>query len=161
MEKIRGFERISNEQLAKDLSIHPKEWDDSIEIPKRSTSKSACYDLKAVGNYNVEPGDVVKIPTGLKVYMPDNEVLLIFIRSSLASKHGITLVNNVGVIDADYYNNEDNEGHFWIVVRNDSDKTFEVNNGDRIAQAMFTEYKITDTDDAQGTRAGGFGSTGK
>lgn len=162
MEKLRGFEKISYDQFTKDINqSNVEDLYNSIEIPQRATSKSACYDLKAVGDFVIEPGEYIKVPTGLKVYMPDNEVLLIYIRSSIATKHKITLTNNVGVIDADYYNNTDNEGHFWLVLKNDSNEPFTINNGDRLAQAMFTDYKITDNDNCTAERTSGFGSTGK
>lgn len=158
--KQRGFEKISEKQFLTDIKQFDLDYN-LITLPQRQTVKSACYDIHAVGDWKVEPHSTVKIPTGLKVYMPDNEVLLMFIRSSLATKYNLTLTNSVGVIDADYYNNEDNEGHFWIVLRNNSENEFEVHNGDRLCQAMFTKYEITDDDNADGTRTGGFGSTGK
>ena len=156
---MRKFEKISEKQFCKDVEVH--ELYNNVQIPTRSTKNSACYDLRAIGYYEVGPGQVVKIPTGLKVAMEPNEVFLMFIRSSIATKHGITLTNNVGVIDADYYNNPDNEGHFWIVLRNESDTKFTIENGDRLCQGMFVEYKVTDDDNADGDRVGGFGSTGR
>lgn len=160
---MRKFERISKEQFIKDITplSFDEELFDSIQIPKRSTKNSAGYDICAVGHHIIPAGGVAKIPTGLKVSMELNEVLLLFIRSSLGTKHGLNLSNNVGVIDSDYYNNSDNEGHFWIIIRNNSDVNFEVNNGDRLCQGIFVEYKVTEDDNAEGIRSGGFGSTGK
>lgn len=158
---MREFEKISTTQYSKDISAFCNATYDSIKIPERSTSKSACYDIHALGDYKIQPHETIKIPTGLKVCMEDDEVMLMFIRSSLATKYNLTLTNSVGVIDADYYNNDSNEGHFWIVIRNDGDEAFEVHNGDRMAQAMFTKYLVTTSDNASGTRQGGFGSTGK
>ena len=156
---MRRFDRISPVQFEKDFN--DASLYDTIQKPTRSTKKSAGYDIRAVGDYVIEPGEVAKIPTGLKVAMEDDEVFLMFIRSSIATKFGITLTNNVGVIDADYYNNEDNEGHFWLVLRNEGKEAFHIKNGDRLAQGIFVDYKITDDDNADSDRVGGFGSTGK
>ena len=131
-----------------------------IQLPRRSTKKSAGYDIRAVGDYLIGPGETLKVPTGLKVSMPEDEVFLLFIRSSIAIKNNITLTNNVGVIDADYYNNPDNEGHFWITIRNEGKNAFHIKNGDRICQGIFMKYEITDNDDADAERISGFGSTG-
>lgn len=156
---MRRFDKISPVQFGRDFE--DTTLYNTIQKPTRSTKKSAGYDIRAVGDYVIDVGDVAKIPTGLKVAMEDNEVFLMFIRSSIATKFGITLTNNVGVIDADYYNNPDNEGHFWLVLRNEGTEPFRIKNGDRLAQGIFVEYKITDDDDADSDRVGGFGSTGK
>lgn len=156
---MRKFERISEEQFAKD--VNKENLYNSIEIPVRGTKKSAGYDIKAVGDYVLEPGATLKIPTGLKVCMDDDDVFLMFIRSSIATKHQVVLTNNVGVIDADYYNNPDNEGHFWIVVRNNGNEAFWIRNGDRLCQGIFVKYGITEDDNTVTEREGGFGSTGK
>ena len=100
------------------------------------------------------------IKTGLKAYMKDDEYLAIFIRSSMAIKKGLFLANSTGIIDADYYNNEDNEGHLMVAVYNTKDEPFHVNKGDRVAQGIFTKYLTTDDDHAEGVRTGGVGSTG-
>lgn len=156
---MRKFEKISFEQFMNDVGLEPLY--DTVELPVRGTKNSAGYDIKAVGNYILNPGEVIKIPTGLKVSMEPDEVFLMFIRSSIATKHDVVLTNNVGVIDADYYNNSDNEGHFWIVLRNNSKEIFEINNGDRLCQGIFVKYGVTDDDTCSTEREGGFGSTGK
>ena len=106
------------------------------------------------------PHQVTLIKTGLKAYMKDDEYLAIFIRSSMAIKKGLFLANSTGIIDADYYNNEDNEGHLMVAVYNTKDEPFHVNKGDRVAQGIFTKYLTTDDDHAEGVRTGGVGSTG-
>lgn len=156
---MRKFEKISKEQFMKDVDLEPLY--DVIEIPVRGTKNSAGYDIKSAGHYVLKPGETIKIPTGLKVCMEPDEVFLMFIRSSIATKHDVVLTNNVGVIDADYYNNPDNEGHFWIVLRNNGKEVFEINNGDRLCQGIFVKYGITDDDATVTEREGGFGSTGK
>lgn len=102
------------------------------------------------------------MPTGLKAYMEADEVLFLYIRSSLAIKKHLVLMNQVGVIDADYYNNPDNEGHIQIVLFNMGNDTVTIPKGTRIAQAVFSKY-LTIAGDASGVgdkRNGGFGSTG-
>lgn len=129
--------------------------------PKRATSKSAGYDIVSPETYHIEPRAIVKIPTGIKACMEDDEYLDINIRSGLATKHGLGLVNSVGIIDADYYNNPDNDGEIIIGIINNGFKVATIKAGDRIAQGIFKKYLITDDDDAVGERKGGLGSTGK
>lgn len=156
---MRKFERISKEQFMNDVNLEPLY--DTVQIPVRGTKNSAGYDIKAIGHYVLKPGETIKIPTGLKVSMEPDEVFLMFIRSSIATKYDVVLTNNVGVIDADYYDNADNEGHFWIVLRNNGKEVFEIENGARLCQGIFVKYAITNDDVALTERAGGFGSTGK
>lgn len=138
---------------------------DNIVMPKRKTAKSAGYDI-----YVPTPGAVIRahkklvLPTGLKIRMPDNVVLRIYPRSSTSSKNDIILSNMTGVIDADYYNNVDNEGHILLSLRNTSDnnidyiisKEFDKTN---MAQGIFDTYETEEDDNADGVRVGGWGST--
>ena len=71
------------------------------------------------------------------------------------------MANSVGLIDSDYYENEDNDGHFFFAYFNCSDHDIEIKKGDIIGQVVFTKYLVTDNDNATGTRKGGFGSTDK
>ena len=158
---MRFFEKISFEQFKKDIS-DSRELYDSITLPKRSTSKSAGYDIKSMENIIIKPREHVKIKTGLKVCMNDDEVLYIFSRSSLGLKYGVTMANSVGVIDADFYNNPDNEGHFSVCLINHGDKEYEVKIGDRIAQGIFMKFLTVDNEEEiKEIRTGGFGSTNK
>jgi len=94
--------------------------------------------------------------------MQDDEVLKIYPRSSLAKKYGLTLSNNVGIIDKDYYNNPDNEGHIMISLRNFGRKDIMLRKGERVAQGIFERYLVSPfEDDVNTERNGGFGSTGK
>jgi dUTP pyrophosphatase len=135
--------------------------DKDIELPKRATANSAGYDIAAAEDFIVPARKIGLIPTGLKVFMQPNEVLLIALRSSVSIKHSVMIAQNVAVIDADYYNNPDNEGHFFIPILNYSDFPFEVKKGDRLAQGIFTTYCVTDSDHCEWgmPRQGGFGST--
>lgn len=145
----RGFEVISSFR------------DKNINLPVRKTAHSAGYDIEAAESVSVEPGALALVATGLKAYMQSDEYLGIHIRSSLGIKRQLLLANSQGVIDSDYYNNSDNEGHIIIALRNMGDKTVTINKGDRIAQGIFYRYLTADEDFAAGTRSGGFGSTGR
>ena len=146
----RGFEIVSNFK------------DKHINLPTRKTSKSAGYDIEAAEDKIIKAGKMAVIATGLKAYMQDDEYLGIHIRSSLALKKHLNLVNSQGVIDADYYNNEDNEGHIMIGLINFGNEDVEITKGMRIAQAIFYKFLIIDDEKKVDTiRSGGFGSTGE
>ncbi len=146
---MRGFQ-IVKEYLDKD-----------IEIPARKTKLSAGYDLASAIDLKIEPGEMKLAPTGVKAYFENDEVLKIYIRSSMAVKCGLTLMNNVGIIDADYYDNEKNEGHIFVPIKNLSDETIFIKKGERIAQGIFQKYLLADGDNFEtgADRNGGFGST--
>lgn len=131
-----------------------------INLPVRKTVESAGYDFEAAIDISIKSHETTLIPTGIKAYMESDEVLKLYIRSSLAYKKQLILTNSVGIIDADYYNNKDNEGHIMVLVTNLSDKTIEIKKGERIAQGIFEKYLKTDQDSlTQNLRQGGFGST--
>lgn len=135
--------------------------DRGVVIPQRKTAKSAGYDIVALIDEDVylSPGQSVNLATGLKACMEDDEVMLLFIRSSLGIKRGITLSNSCAVIDADYYNNSDNDGHFILNVINTSNEVQCIPARSRVAQAVFVKYLTVDDDNATGERIGGIGST--
>ena len=131
-------------------------------LPKRQTANSAGYDFYALEDVVLPvSGETTIIRTGIKACMPKDEVLFLFIRSSMAIKQGLQLTNCVAVIDSDYYNNPDNEGEILIAVNNIlswGDVT--IKKGERFAQGIFVKYGVTDNDDADGERIGGVGSSG-
>ncbi len=130
-------------------------------IPKRATSGSAGYDLSSIEDVTINPQEIKLIPTGLKCQMPKSEALFVFPRSSLAIKKGLMMSNSVGVIDADYYGNPDNEGHIMIPLINITQKPVTIQKGERVAQGIFLEYQKTTEDEAENIqRLGGFGSSG-
>lgn len=132
----------------------------NITLPRRATHASAGYDLSSMEQVTIDPMEIKLVQTGLKVSMPKDEVLLVFPRSSLALKKNITMSNNVGVIDADYYNNKDNEGHIMIPLINYGKEPVTLEIGDRIAQGIFIKYGITQDDNPlKNDRKGGFGSS--
>ena len=147
--KIRGFERVS---------YAPED----VKLPERSTKKSAGYDFFAPYDILVPAhGTSEIIKSGVKSYMRDNEVLFVPIRSSLGFKKDIILVNCIGIIDADFYNNSDNEGNISFKFRNSSDIDVIIKKGEKMAQGIFLPYLLADGDNATGVRTGGIGSTGK
>jgi len=161
--KQRGFEKISRRQLLKDFDdkfrYHEME-PEKVILPERATAKSAGYDIFSTFPFVLEPGEATKIPTGLKAYMQPDEVLMIYPRSSLGFKYYARLANSTGLIDADYYNNDDNEGHIWVKLRNESDKVMEIEQGEAICQAVFQKYLLADGDSFDGEeRKGGIGSS--
>lgn len=135
-------------------------YGEAVRLPQRTTARSAGYDLEAAEAVTVPPGRVVLVPTGLKAYMGPDEVLILSIRSSLAAKRGLCLANGVGVIDADYADNPENEGHILVVLANYGPSEVQIAGGERIAQGIFLQYLTTADDAATGERSGGFGSTG-
>lgn len=132
----------------------------NVDLPKRQTKDSAGYDLATCQEVTIMPEEIVLIKTGLKVQIPENEVLLVFPRSSLGIKKGLTMANNVGVIDADYFNNDDNEGHIMIPLRNFGTKPVTLEKDERVAQGIFVNYlKTSDDKNSNNERSGGFGSS--
>ena len=132
-----------------------------VVLPQRKTAKSAGYDIIALTDEDVfvYPGMSVNLETGVKACMEDDEVMLLFIRSSLGIKQGLTLSNSCGVIDADYYNNPDNDGHFILNIINTGNSVQRIPARSRVAQAVFVKYLTVDDDNATGERIGGIGST--
>lgn len=140
-----------------------KEIYDKIELPKRSTKGSAGYDFYSPITIDLKPGQTVKIPTGIKCKMYSNWVLKLYPRSGLGFKYRLQLNNTVGIIDSDYYGNENNEGHIMAKITNDTNenKTAHLEAGTGFMQGIFVEYGITEDDNASDIRVGGLGSTTK
>lgn len=131
-------------------------------LPKRQTTHSAGYDFAALEDVSINPFEIVLVKTGIKARIPENEVLLMYPRSSLAIKKGLMMSNGVGVIDADYYNNPNNEGHIMIPLYNMTKDVVLIAKHERIAQGIFQTYaKTTDDMPMDATRQGGFGSSTK
>lgn len=145
--KNRGFEVISTVNK------------EDVFLPKRATKASAGYDLSSIEEVVIAPKTLAFIKTGLKAYMLEDEVLELYARSSLATKRRLVLMNSVGIIDSDYYNNPKNEGHILIALYNHSNEEQVIGKGERIAQGIFKKYLKTDDDTAVEKRRGGFGSS--
>lgn len=139
--------------------------DKNINLPERKTKYSAGYDIEAAEDTIVpsikKQNAPTLIKTGLKAYMQDDEVLLLYNRSSNPKKKGLVMANSVGVIDKDYYGNPDNDGHFMFSFFNIKDEDILIKKGECIGQAIFQKYLVSDDDNANGIRVGGFGSTSK
>lgn len=161
----RGFEIVS------------KFKNEDINLPVRKTNASAGYDFEAAESLIVPSiwkilaekvfvGEATGlkatlIPTGIKSYMLDDEYLQLSIRSGTALKTGLILANGVGIVDSDYYNNSDNEGHIMFPVHNLGFRDKLIKKGERIGQGLFLKYLKADGDTSDGIRTGGFGSTDK
>lgn len=135
--------------------------DMNVKLPKRKTKKSAGYDFFAIEDFTLYPNKLCIVPTGVKAYMEDDEVLYLHIRSSVAFKRGVRMLNSIGVIDADFVDNPDNEGEISLGLLSHNDDIVHIQKGERIAQGVFHKFLITDDDDAEGQRVGGIGSTDK
>ena len=140
--------------------LKDEELYNSFLLPKRSTKNSAGYDFKSLTSYTLKKGERKKIPLGIKVKLESDEVLMIVVRSSMGFKYNIRLCNQVGIIDSDYYNNSNNEGHIWICLQNEGEEEFNISKGDNICQGIFVKYLTVDNEeDIDNLRNGGFGST--
>lgn len=170
MKKIAKFEKVSLKQFKKDFldsfsSYSENEVEKIYEdllIPKRATKGSAGYDFYSPIDFSLAPGETIKIPTGIRVRINDGWVLALYPRSGLGFKFRLQLNNTVGIIDSDYYNS-DNEGHMFVKLTNDSNenKIVELKAGQGMVQGIFFEFGITEDDEANEERNGGFGSTTK
>lgn len=151
MKKVRGFEVCKGYE------------DKDINLPVRKTKYSAGYDIECAIDTIVPAKNEIPtfIPTGIKAYMEEDEVLYLYNRSSNPKKKGLVLANSVGVIDKDYYGNPDNDGHIMFAFYNVKDEDITIKKGEAIGQGVFMKYLITDDDNASGSRKGGFGSTDK
>ena len=145
-QKTRGFELVKGET---NLDL----------LPKRSTQHSAGYDFVAAKTITIDPGAIKLVPTNVKAYMQEGEVLYLYDRSSNPRKRGIVLSNSVGVIDKDYYGNPDNDGNIHAQFTNITNDVVTIEKGTAMMQGVFMPFLLVDDDDASGVRVGGFGST--
>ena len=133
------------------------------ELPKRSTKHSAGYDFFCVEDIEIPPYKIgnnpTLVPTGVKAYMPNNEFLMLVNRSSNPKKKKLVIPQSMGIIDADYADNPDNEGEMFFAFYNLSNEVVTLHKGEKMGQGIFMKYEITDNDNASGDRLGGFGST--
>ena len=130
-------------------------------LPTRADRGSAGYDFYLPVDINILPGETILIPTNVKAYMQHDEVLLLYVRSSIGIKRHCVLANGTGVIDSTYYNNPDNNGNITIALTNVGKQVQTFNKGDRIMQGVFVKYLTTiDDQPLTRTRKGGIGSSG-
>ncbi len=128
-------------------------------LPTRATDGSAGYDFTVVEDTYCPEMSVTYVPTGIKMQIDPGYDLRLSIRSSSPKKYNVMLANGVGIIDSDYYNNPENEGHIMFAIL-PFIKGVTFKKGDRIGQGVIEKYYTTDDDVAIGSRLGGFGSTG-
>ena len=161
--KVGQFEKISLEQWHKDFGDNDQHTFDAIlediPMPKRATKGSAGYDICTPYDIDLEPGEEINVPTGLKCKIDNGWALFALPKSGLGFKYYVRLANTIGLIDEDYYNNENNEGHMWVKIRNEGSKTLHIDTHKGVCQMVFLPYGITYDDEADGERKGGFGST--
>ena len=150
--KIRGFEVVKDEK---------RKTEGKIILPTRGSKVSAGYDFYSPVDITIEPNKIGKIWTDVKAYMGNTECLILNVRSSMGGK--FMLANTQGWIDADYYNNESNEGNIGFFLKNISNEPLTINEGDRIGQGAFFSFLVSDNGNPEEeiVRTGGFGSSGK
>ena len=130
-----------------------------IKLPTRATEHSCGYDFYSPINVTIQPNESVMIWTDIKANMYYDNVLMLFVRSSMG-KHPVVIANGTGLVDADYYSNEDNDGNIGFRLLNLGKTPYEIKVGDRIGQGVFIKYQITKNDKTTNKRLGGYGSTG-
>lgn len=141
-----------------------KRMEENIKLPERSTLNSAGYDFFAIEDIIFNPKTITRVFTGVKCELMPNQVLILANRSSNPSKKGLVLLNGIGVIDADYYGNPDNDGEIAFEFYNMLDEVVEIKKGEKLGQGLILKFDKVEDDyisDPYKTRSGGFGSTGK
>lgn len=157
---MRKFEFVSRYNETRKL-INEDGTMTQWKLPERSTKNSAGYDFFAIEDFILEPNKITYVPTGVKVKMSDDEMLIIANRSSNPKKKGIILASGINIIDADYYGNSDNDGEISLILQNITSNPIKVSKGDKTVQGVFIKYLKTDNDDSDTERVSGIGSTGK
>lgn len=166
--RVGEFEKVSFEQFYDGVRKNPygaysdeelREAYDNLKLPTRATSGSAGYDFKSPLEFRLCPGSSVVIPTGIRCKIDDGWFLACFPRSGLGFKYKARLANGTAIVDADYAH-ADNEGHIFLKVCNEGHKEFKIEAGSRFAQGVLLPFGLTYSDNAEGVRFGGFGSTG-
>ena len=166
MERMAKFLKVSEENFISSLDCFSKDESkkiyEDIKLPLRATKYSAGYDFYAPFDFTLKPGETIKIPTGIRAKMREDYALFLLPRSGLGFKYRLQLNNTIGLIDADYFYS-DNEGHIFAKITNDSNegKVISVKKGEAFIQGVFLSYGITEDDEVNTIRNGGFGSTSK
>jgi len=151
---MRFFEEVSKEFLQ-----FP---DVETILPKRSSRGSAGYDFFTKTNIVLKPGESCLLPTDIKAFFPENEVLMCFIRSSIGNTYNVQLKNGTGIIDSDFYNNPKNDGNIHLPLINNGSEIFRLRKNERVMQAIFLPYYVTNDDEVMNEkRSGGLGSSGR
>jgi dUTP pyrophosphatase len=151
---VRRFEYVS------DAYAKSGSRTNDIPLPSRGTSQAAGYDFFSPVSATIFPGHTLLIWTDVKVKLPEDECLKIYPRSSMAIKRDLILKNSIGIIDADYYSNPDNDGNIGIPLWNIGDEPQSIKKGEKIAQGIFEKYYKIAESGPIATRKSGIGSTG-
>lgn len=157
---MNKFEKISLKQWKEDTGLTEEDLKE-LTVPTRKTAKSCGYDFHMPYTTTIKGKETKIIFSGIKVQLDSDKRLSIYPRSSVGIKKGLMLTNTVALIDADYYNNKDNEGHILIALTNTRDTSVVLNKGDRFVQGVIDKFYTVDSDNATGVRTSGIGSTGK
>jgi dUTP pyrophosphatase len=137
-----------------------KYQDINLEYPTRQTINSAGYDFVCAEDTIIKAKQIVRVSTGMKAYLLDDEVLILALRSSLPKNYSLMLINGVGIIDSDYVDNINNEGEISAQLYNFSDNDVEIKRGERIVQGIIIKYLKTNPDNVKNNlRVGGYGSS--
>lgn len=149
----RGF-KVVDDKFRK----HP---DKNIVLPEHATSESAGADIRTPVKLIIPPFGRVIVATDIKAFMKSGEFLSIHIRSSIGIKKGLVLSNVTGIIDKDFYENEDNDGNIHLALTNLTDKQVVVEENERVAQGIFEQFLKIGGQTTSRKRKGGIGSSGK
>ena len=146
-------------EVAEDICIPT--WTSQLMALIKSTSQpKEPYSLDELAKLTKQiKAKPTLVSTGVKCHLEEGYYLELSVRSSTPLKYWIILANGVGIIDADYYNNSDNEGEIFFQIINLSPFPIIIQKGEIIGQGIIKEYKLTEDDCATGLREGGFGST--
>ena len=137
-----------------------KRMKEDIKLPERSTLNSAGYDFFALEDIIFNPETITRVFTGVKCELMPNQVLILANRSSNPSKKGLILLNGIGVVDADYYGNPDNDGEIAFEFYNMLDEIVEIKKGEKLGQGIILKFDKTEDDFVTNVRKSGWGSTG-
>lgn len=156
---MRHFEKVSYEEFKKYFGDNKTLYEE-YNIPRRQTKHSAGYDFESLSDYIINPNESVRIPLCIKAQMYEDEVLMLYVRSSMGFKYNVRMCNQVGIIDSDYYNNIDNEGNIFIKLKNEGDIAYNIKKGDKVCQGIFTKFLTTENEEKiDEIRNSGIGST--
>ena len=137
-----------------------KRIEEDIKLPERSTLNSAGYDFFALDDIRFPAETITRVFTGVKCELMPNQVLILANRSSNPSKKGLILLNGIGVIDADYYGNPDNDGEIAFEFYNMLNEPVEIKKGEKLGQGLILAFDKTEDDYVTNVRKSGWGSTG-
>ena len=150
------------DMVAVEDTIIPPYYEHLNNLAAEGGPQGTCYTLAGMAALTKQiKAKPTLVSTGVKCQLESGTYLELSVRSSTPLKQWIILANSVGIIDADYYNNSDNEGEIFFQLINLSPFPIKIQKGEAIGQGIIKKYEITDNDIAQGERVGGFGSTSK